>query len=215
MAKVPTDRTQPSPAAAMADDAKHRGVPKQRLDALSDGVFAFAMTLLAINLDLPSSVVVTSPDQLLGMLAGLQDSLLVYLISYVVLGARWIRIAKDHGTDLWCSYAYARAVLVHLFFVTLTPFATKVVGNYGDLWPAVCLYAAITICAALSFSHAANLLAAHEKTVRSAQERFDLTVLIATALLSCAIAFVAPAYSMYAYLLNVVTPFVHRLWRRA
>ena len=148
-------------------------------------------------------------------LTAVQDSLLVYLISYAVLGARWIRIAKDHGTDLWCSYAYARAVLVHLFFVTLTPFATKVVGNYGDLWPAVCLYAAITICAALSFSHAANLLAAHEKTVRSAQERFDLTVLIATALLSCAIAFVAPAYSMYAYLLNVVTPFVHRLWRRA
>jgi uncharacterized membrane protein len=199
----------------MTGEAKRKGVPKQRLDALSDGVFAFAMTLLAIGLDLPSSVTVTSANQLLGLLAGLQDNLLVYVISFVVLGARWIRIARDHGTDLWCSYAYARAVIVHLFFVTLTPFATKIVGNYGDLWPAICLYAATTICAALSSMHAANLLAVEEKTVRTREDRFDLMVLIATALLSCAIAFVAPAYSMYAYLLNAATPLVHRMWRKA
>lgn len=196
----------------MADAARVKGVPKQRLDALSDGVFAFAMTLLAISLDLPSGATATTPGQLLGLLAGLQDNLLVYLISFVVLGARWIRNAKGRGTDMLCSHAYARAVIVQLFFVTLTPFATKLVGLYGDLWPAICLYAAITICAAASSMWAAGLLPAGEGTALTREERLDMMLLVGTALLSCAIAFVAPAYSMYAYLLNAASPVLHRIW---
>lgn len=196
----------------MTGEKNLKGVPKQRLDALSDGVFAFAMTLLAISLDLPSGTTATSAGQLLDLLAGLQDNLLVYMISYAVLGARWIRNAKDRGTDLVCSYAYARAVILHLFFVTLTPFATKLVGLYGDLWPAVCIYGATTICAALSSRWAATLLAAQENATLAPEDRFDLMLLIATALLSCVIAFVAPAYSMYAYLLNAASPVLHRLW---
>lgn len=194
----------------MTDAAKVKGIPKQRLDALSDGVFAFAMTLLAISLDLPSGITVTTPGELLGLLAGLQDNLLVYLISFVVLGARWVRNAKDRGTDILCSHAYARAVIVQLFFVTLTPFATKLVGLYGDLWPAVCIYAAITICAALSAKWATGLLPADEGTALTREDRLDMLLLVATALLSCAIAFVAPAYSMYAYLLNAASPALHR-----
>lgn len=198
----------------MAGDTKPKGVPKQRLDALSDGVFAFAMTLLAISLDLPSGSTVTDSGQLLGLLAGLGDNLLVYVISYAVLGARWLRNAKDHGTDLLCSYGYARAVILHLFFVTLTPFATKLVGLYGDLWPAICVYAAVTICAALSSMRAASLLAAQEHAVLPAADRFDLMLLIATALLSCVLAFIAPDVSMFAYLLNAASPALHRLWRK-
>lgn len=198
----------------MTGGTRPKGVPKQRLDALSDGVFAFAMTLLVISLDLPSDVSITSSDQLLALLAGLKDNLLVYLISFVVLGARWLRIAKDHGTDLLCSYGYARAVILHLFFVTLTPFATKLVGLYGNLWPAVCIYAAMTICAALSSMRASELLAAQENTVLAATDRFDLMLLVATALLSCAIAFIAPDFSMYAYLLNAASPLLHRRWHQ-
>ena len=195
----------------MGDGDRLRGVSKQRLDALTDGVFAFAMTLLVISLDLPSGADVTNAGQLLGALAKLQDNLLVYVISFVVLGARWIRSAKDHGSDIWCSYNYAWAVIMHLFFVTLVPFSAKLVGLYGDLWPAVCIYAANTVCAALSSMRAADLLAAEEMTVKPRDDRLDLLVLIATALLSCAVAFVVPGYSMYAYLLNAASPLLHRL----
>lgn len=193
----------------MADERKSRGVSKERLDALTDGVFAFAMTLLVISLDLPAGARVSSAGQLLAVLSDLQDNLLVYVISFVVLGARWIRNAKDHDSDVWCSYSYAWAVIMHLFFITLVPFSTKLVGLYGDLWPAVCIYAANTICAALSSWRVANLLAAQENVPKPVDKR-DLIVLLATALLSCVLAFVAPGYSMYAYLLNGVSPFLHR-----
>lgn len=197
-----------------ADEQTSKGVSKQRLDALTDGVFAFAMTLLVISLDLPAGAQVSNAGQLLAVLSDLQDNLLVYVISFVVLGARWIRNAKDHDSDVWCSYSYAWAVIMHLFFVTLVPFSTKLVGLYGDLWPAVCIYAANTVCAALSSWRAANLLAAQENVPKPV-DRLDLVVLIATALLSCILAFVAPGYSMYAYLLNGLSPFLHRRHRDA
>lgn len=198
----------------MGNEPKGSGaVSKQRLDALTDGVFAFAMTLLVINLDLPDGAVVSNPGQLIGILTQLQDNLLVYVISFVVLGARWIRNARGHGSDVWCSYAYAWAVVIHLFFVTLIPFSTKLVGLYGDLWPAICIYAANTICAAVSSMRASDILAAQEKVPLPFEGRLDLLVLIATALLSCAIAFIAPGYSMYAYLLNAASPLLHRTRR--
>ena len=45
--------------------------------------------------------------------------------------------------------AYARWTLVHLFLVTCIPFSTMVVGRYGNLAPAVCLYAANMLLAAV------------------------------------------------------------------
>jgi len=198
----------------MAAESGSRGVSKQRLDALTDGVFAFAMTLLVISLDLPTGAQVTNVPQLLAALADLQDNLLVYVISFAVLGARWIRIAKDHESDVWCSYGYAWAVIMHLFFITLVPFSTKLVGHFGDLWPAVCIYAANTILAALSSWRVAILLARHEGGRKPAAS-LDLILLIATALLSCGIAFVAPGNGMYAYLLNGASPLLHRMRHRA
>ena len=112
----------------MAKEAKIGGVPKQRLDALTDGVFA----LLVINLDLPAGAEVAGTDQLLSVLSNLQDNLLVYVISFVVLGARWIRNARGHAVDVWCSYGYAWAVVTHLFFVTLIPFSTKLVASQSS-----------------------------------------------------------------------------------
>lgn len=198
----------------MAEAGRVHGISKARLDALTDGVFAFAMTLLVISLDLPDSAAIASPGDLLAALAKLQDNLLVYVISFFVLGARWLRSAAGHGSEIWCGYGYARAVIVHLFFVTLIPFSTKLVGLYGDYWPAICLYAANTILGALASLLAAERLAVEEKVAKP-DGRLDVAVLVASALVSCALAFVAPRDSMYAYLLNFATPLLHRLLRKA
>lgn len=194
----------------MAEDVVPKGVSKQRLDALSDGVFAFAMTLLVISLDLPSSAEVANSADLLELLADLQDNLLVYIISFTVLGARWLRNARGHDSEMWCSNGYAWAVIINLFFVTLVPFATKLVGLYGDLWPAICVYAATTVCAALASMRATDLISVQEGVRRSRGDRIDLAVLIVTAAISCGLAFVAPRYSMFAYLLNAACPLLRR-----
>lgn len=194
----------------MPDEQKTKGVPKQRLDALTDGVFAFAMTLLVISLDLPAGVKVADAAGLIALLGQLQDTLLVYVISFTVLGARWIRNARGRDTEMWCSTGYAWAVLLHLFFVTLVPFTTKLVGLYGDLWPAVWIYGANTLCAALSSRRAADLLVRQGARPGPAGDRIDLRVLVLTVVLSGILAVLVPGTGMYAYLLNGLSPLLHR-----
>ena len=57
-------------------------ISKRRLDALTDGVFAFAMTLLVINLDLPEHFHPTSAAELISALLGLGGTSVAYVITY-------------------------------------------------------------------------------------------------------------------------------------
>src|SRR5947208_418398 len=65
-----------------------------RLDALTDGVFAVAMTLLVIDLKLPENFHPATAAEFLSGLADLQTQFLVYIISFIVLGLRWMLLAK-------------------------------------------------------------------------------------------------------------------------
>ena len=72
-----------------------------RLAALSDGIFAVAMTLLVLNIAVPHAAVShpeqplwaggswQSEGQLLGTLAPLAPKLLVYFMSFLTLGIFW------------------------------------------------------------------------------------------------------------------------------
>jgi uncharacterized membrane protein len=63
-------------------------IEKMRLDALTDGVFAVAMTLLVIDIKLPESFHPASAQEFLHGIAELQTQFLVYVISFIVLGLR-------------------------------------------------------------------------------------------------------------------------------
>jgi uncharacterized membrane protein len=69
-------------------------IPKSRLDALTDGVFAVAMTLLVIDLRLPETFQSQSTADLLHRIVELGNQLLVYAISFYVLALRWTGMVK-------------------------------------------------------------------------------------------------------------------------
>src|SRR5690349_1914955 len=98
-------------------------IPKNRLDAFTDGVFAFAMTLLVINLKLPDDVDPKTSEELLAALARLTDSFISYIISFFLLAIFWTGQAADRKEREKASDAYAWTLLSHLFFVTLLPFS--------------------------------------------------------------------------------------------
>jgi uncharacterized membrane protein len=58
-------------------------VEMNRLNNLSDGVFAIALTLLAFDIRLPADALI---DDLPHNLAELGPKLMVYLISFIVIG---------------------------------------------------------------------------------------------------------------------------------
>ena len=66
------------------------GQSVERLAALSDGVFAVAMTLLVLDLRVPVIEAVHSEHDLWHGLAALSPRLLMYMMSFMTLGIFWI-----------------------------------------------------------------------------------------------------------------------------
>src|SRR6185312_11948051 len=66
------------------------GQSLERLAALSDGVFAVAMTLLVLDIGLPVGKEFSTDQELLDAVLGLWTQLLPYLLSFMTMGIFWV-----------------------------------------------------------------------------------------------------------------------------
>ncbi|HMK80511.1 MAG TPA: TMEM175 family protein [Xanthobacteraceae bacterium] len=187
-------------------------IDKARLDALTDGVFAFAMTLLVIDLKFPEDFNPTSGEQLLDALADLEGQFLVYVVSFMVLGLRWVSLAKLSRSHETVEDRYVSWALAHLFMITVVPFSTLVVGRYASLPPAIWLYCGTTILTALIAMRLAALAAVHIGAADAFERRIGLIVLIIVSLLVIAVSLVQPKYAMWVFLLNLFAPAARYWW---
>ena len=62
----------------------------ERLAALSDGLFAIAMTLLVLDLHVPASALIRSEGALWNALVALSPRFIPYLMSFLTLGIFWV-----------------------------------------------------------------------------------------------------------------------------
>jgi uncharacterized membrane protein len=180
-------------------------ISRYRLDALTDGVFSVAMTLLVIDIKLPEGVHPHSAAELIDALARLDRQFFAYALSFIVLGMRWLGLARGVDPGESASMAHARWTLLHLFLVTCLPFSTMVVGRYGNLAPAICLYAGNMLPAAV----VAFRLGSHAKPRNTAIEaswRTDLMSVIILSVLVMLLSFYIHAYALLLYLLTAVAP---------
>jgi uncharacterized membrane protein len=178
-----------------------RTFPKSRLETLSDAIFAFAMTLLVLEIRLPAGLPIPNGAALIAHLRTLGPEFLAYAISFFVLAAFWRGdIALRHGETM--SPGVLGWSLVYLFFITAVPFSSSVVGHYGDLAPAVWLYAAnMLVIAALSLRLRAAELA-QEHVGRAHEGHVRTLVFMVSTLLSVVLSLAVPRHAMYAYALN-------------
>lgn len=103
---------------------------KHRIEALVDGIFAVAMTLLVIELRLPEHANALSSAELLGVLRELAPTFISWVLSFMVLALYW---TANHRL-----YSYVRHVDAPLLWYTilllagasLLPFASAVNSRY-------------------------------------------------------------------------------------
>ena len=111
-----------------------------RLSALSDGVFAFAMTLLVLDLRLPAAAAVHSEHDLWRALASLTPNLLIYLMGFLTLGIFWngqqTQLNHIERGDRDLAWIY----LAFLFTITLMPFSTRLLAEFVHYRAAVLVY---------------------------------------------------------------------------
>jgi uncharacterized membrane protein len=116
------------------------GQSVERLASLSDGLFAFALTLLVYDIHLPAIAGVHSEQQLQDALASLLPRLLTYALSFLTLGIFWV----GHHTLLrYCARSDRNQTWLNLLFlalVALLPFSARVLGDFITLRTALLLY---------------------------------------------------------------------------
>jgi uncharacterized membrane protein len=178
-------------------------IPKSRLDALTDGVFAVAMTLLVIDLKIPEGFHPKDAADLLHRLGELWNQVLMYIISFYVLGLRWTGLVRMTPPGEEVSEQYTKWALLHLLLITLVPFTTMVMGRHINFAPATWLYAANTIAFALVALRMISLTQP-EHARAHLDDRLGLIVLIAASLLTIAASFYTPQYAMLFYLANLL-----------
>jgi len=128
-------------------------VDRGRLEAFSDGVFAVAITLLALNL----AVAGPGHGTLRHQLWEHRWSFAAYLLSFFVIGIIWVNHHALIKTIALVDRMLLFLNLVLLLFVVLIPFATATVadymsqGNSPDARTAMVLYAGVLLGMSIGF----------------------------------------------------------------
>jgi uncharacterized membrane protein len=186
--------------------------PRVRLDALIDAIFGVAMTLLVLDVRLPEEFHPHDAQELLQGLVGLGPKFLPYVLSFLVLGLRWLSNVRVRTRSEDFSREYAMWWLLYLFLITCVPFTTMVVGRFVMFAPAIWLYAGNTL---LIVAVAFRLLALTE--LEPGDHRRDrqtsLVVLAVSSLLAIGWSFFSPRDALWAYLLNAAAPAIARARR--
>jgi TMEM175 potassium channel family protein len=116
------------------------GQSVERLAALSDGIFAVAMTLLVLDLRLPAVDVVRSEHDLWSALLKLGPQLIMYMMSFLTLGIFWVgqQTQLNHLTRSDRSLSWIH--ILFLFAVTITPYSTKLLAEFPSYRIALLAY---------------------------------------------------------------------------
>ncbi len=116
------------------------GQSVERLAALSDGIFAVAMTLLVLDLRAPAVESVHNEHDLWRALVALSPRLLMYMMSFMTLGIFWVgqqtqlnHLVRSDRSLSWIHIAF-------LFLVSITPFSTAFLAEFTAYRLALLIY---------------------------------------------------------------------------
>jgi uncharacterized membrane protein len=194
-----------------------RGLAKNRIEALADGIFAVAMTLLVLDIKSPQTRNFETTSDLIGYLAALEHSFAMYAISFVVLAIFWIThhvlfhfVRHVDRRLLWLNIAF-------LLFVTFVPFSTDLLGDHGHLPLPVVVYGLNLIALGglldiqLRYLRANPPLAAPDLTpIVSARMHGEARIYALIPIASMAVSYWSPRLGMYLYLLLAIPTFASR-----
>ncbi|WP_127090016.1 TMEM175 family protein [Aquabacter cavernae] len=176
--------------------------PKSRIDALTDGIFAFSMTLLVLDVRVPGDLPITSAAELTAHLLSLSRPLIAYGVGFFVLGAVWRGAIEHRQAEEKLTGKLVSLWLALLFFVTMVPFSSGLVSRYGDFLPAVLVYSGNMLMLAALLARVRYLeVVPAARSVRAAISPY-LALFICSALLSLVISLFDPAHAMFAYFVN-------------
>jgi uncharacterized membrane protein len=186
--------------------AAHKRAPEssalglERIVFFSDAVMAIAITLMVIDLKLPSIPAAAAAAELPKRLAELTPQIISFVISFAVISVYWTSHHRYFGYIRRYDGRLIFLNLVFLFFIVLMPFAASMLGEYSYLPVGTATYGLAVAGTGLSIaglwfyaSHGHRLIDAHVDA-RTIRARNALALLIPVMfLVSVPFAFISPA----------------------
>lgn len=180
-------------------------LPKDRLEAFADGVFAIAITLLVLEIGLPEG-----GENFWHSLAEEWPSFLGYLVSFAFIGGLWIDHVSFTRLIKQSDHTLFSLNLLVLLFVAILPFSTELMatqlGEAGERG-AVALFgtnlalASIMITATISYTlhdeELTDVVVAKPELRSFSRERFFSSL---TYLIAAVIAIIVPVAAVFIYL---------------
>ncbi|MCK4269339.1 MAG: DUF1211 domain-containing protein [Methanogenium sp.] len=114
---------------------------KHRIEGLTDGIFAIAMTIAVLNISVDQLLSGAGPVNYHTAFSLFWPQIFHYAITFVILAMFWIglhgmfhNIRHVDNTFIWLN-------MCSLFFICLMPFSTAVIGDFPDSPAAIIFYA--------------------------------------------------------------------------
>ena len=115
-------------------------ISRNRLEALVDAIFAFAMTLLVTGLVIPSLPGAEARTELPARIAAMRPEFFSFLIAFFILASFWLAHHRQFRYVRTADRAVVRLNLCILACVVLVPFTTNLSGDYNTVQIAVDLF---------------------------------------------------------------------------
>jgi uncharacterized membrane protein len=192
---------------------EERAFDYARTVALSDGVFAIGLTLLVLNITVPS-LASGHHGELGSRLLDRRSEFESYALSFAIIALLWVRHHSLFRVLERIDGTLTTLNLVYLGLIAFLPYPTRVLGTYSSETAAAVLYAvtllALLTVAALTRLHVtrAGLLTEQGRRELDRREHWALAPLIL--LVSIPIAFLSPAVAEFSWLLLLLLPATRR-----
>ena len=110
--------------------AQYTGLNLNRLETLTDGIYAIAMTILVLAIDIPSISSDMAGAKLHNAILNQTDQLLAYGMSFILLALFWtinhkqnVFLVSTNGLHVWIN-------IFTLAFICLVPYTTSLKSDF-------------------------------------------------------------------------------------
>ena len=104
-----------------------------RLEALIDGVFAIAMTILVLGIEVPRDTTLSGLN-LHKAILNQSGEIVAYIISFLMLALFWTINHKQFNSLVKTDNNHVRINMFILIFICLVPYTASLKGNYPNDW---------------------------------------------------------------------------------
>lgn len=181
-------------------------LPTTRLETLADGIFAIAMTLLALSIEVPVLTGNPTPSIISEyVITTLIPQISIYVLSFILLAVFWMNhhiffiIKRTNTTLLWIN-------ILWLMSIAIVPFSTSMIGKYGDILLSQFVFdinmLIIGVLSLANWTYASNHgMIAEEVMPYAGKIKITFLTLPLLSVIAIIISFIIPYGSIYVFIL--------------